>query len=147
MKNCSLIITSLIAGTIFFGSCDSPEGKVENAKNELETAEENLAKAQEEYLADIEYYKQDMVQRIENNNQEIEKLKLKISIEDENRELNDAYRKKIGILEERNSELRKKIDTYQAENKDKWENFKREFNRDINELGESLKNFDLERDK
>lgn len=37
--------------------------------------------------------------------------------------------------------MKKKMDEYRVEGKDKWELFKTEFGKDMDELGESISNF------
>jgi chaperonin cofactor prefoldin len=58
-----------------------------------------------------------------------------------------AYDKKVEELELKNKELKTKLDNYTDEGKDSWEKFKSEFNRDISELGEALKNFGVDNKK
>ncbi|MDD2422985.1 MAG: hypothetical protein PHT37_00320 [Candidatus Cloacimonetes bacterium] len=58
-----------------------------------------------------------------------------------------AYDKKVEELESKNKELKAKLDGYKDEGKDSWEKFKSEFNRDISELGEALKNFGVDNKK
>ena len=43
-------------------------------------------------------------------------------------------------METKNEELRVKIETYKADGNENWEKFKTEFNRDMSELGEAIKN-------
>ena len=58
-----------------------------------------------------------------------------------------AYDKKVEELEFKNKEMKTKLDNYTDEGKDSWEKFKSEFNRDISELGEALKNFGVHNNK
>ena len=47
--------------------------------------------------------------------------------------------KKIDELEQKNSELKKRLDDYKADGKEKWEKFKAEFSHDMDELGKAFK--------
>ena len=54
-----------------------------------------------------------------------------------NRKYDAAYLDNIAVIEKRNSDLLFKINNYK-ENKDNWENFKTDFNRDMDQLNKSL---------
>ena len=53
----------------------------------------------------------------------------------------------IDDLEQKNINMRKKIEEYQETGKDKWEAFKVEFNHDMDELGTALKNLTVKNTK
>ena len=48
------------------------------------------------------------------------------------------YAKNIENLEERNRDLKTRIGAYETNQSD-WESFKREFNHDMNEVGQALR--------
>jgi len=66
----------------------------------------------------------------------------------------DAYQKKIGVLEQKNADLKKKLNnqnnlsnqSYEA-GSEKLASFKREFNHDMDELGKALRDFTLNNKK
>jgi len=47
--------------------------------------------------------------------------------------------KKDSRIRAKNSSMKIKIDEYKEEGNEKWESFKREFNHDMDEIGNSLK--------
>jgi hypothetical protein len=51
------------------------------------------------------------------------------------------YEKKLVELEQKTSDMKKKLEKYKEEGKDKWDSFKLKFNHDLDELGKALKNF------
>jgi len=51
------------------------------------------------------------------------------------------YKIKVDELEQKNSDLKKQMDDYKAEGKEKWEKFKTEFGHDMDELGNAFKDF------
>jgi len=53
------------------------------------------------------------------------------------------YEKKLVKLEQKTSNLRKKLEKYKEEGIDKWDSFKLKFNHDMDELGKALKNFSI----
>ncbi len=55
-----------------------------------------------------------------------------------------AYDKSIADLEARNEAMKVKVGVYKEEGNEKWQSFKDEFNHDMNELGDALK--DLTKD-
>lgn len=57
------------------------------------------------------------------------------------------YNKKIDALELKNKELRAKLQNYPDTGKSTWEQFKNEFNHDMDELGAALKDFAVNNEK
>ena len=51
----------------------------------------------------------------------------------------DKYEKEVLTLEQKNAELRKSISEYKYEGKDNWEEFKRDFNNNMNVIGNAIK--------
>jgi len=51
------------------------------------------------------------------------------------------YEKKLVELEQKTSDMKKKLEEYKEEGKDKWDAFKLKFNHDLDELGKALKGF------
>jgi chromosome segregation ATPase len=127
---------TFITGAIFT-SCNTPAKKVENAQGNVIEANKDLDQANKEYLADIENYRKETANRIAANDQTIVELKAKI--EHQKKAVRAEYRKKIAELEQKNSEMKKKMESYKEEGKDKWEVFKAEFNHDMDELGKAFK--------
>ena len=58
--------------------------------------------------------------------------------------MDEQYAKKINELEQKNREIKEKVNTYKNEASDDWETFKKEYNRDMDDLGRSLKNFTVD---
>ena len=87
---------------------------------------------------DIQNYKKVNEDRIASNNQLIADFKSRIA--NEKKAVKDEYNKKIAELEQKNADTQKKLNEYKADSKEKWEMFKSEFNRDMDELGTALSN-------
>lgn len=134
-KILSLAIIIIIAGTMLSG-CQSSSEKVENAQNNYIKANDELNKANEEYLKDIEDYRKKMDKKVTENNKSITEFKARI--EHEKRVAKADYIKKIVALEQKNSDIKKKMDEYKAEGKEKWESFKLDFGHEMDELGKAL---------
>jgi len=135
------LILTLAASTFIIGailiSCNTPAEKVENAQNNVDEANQELNEANEAYLADIEAYRVITADKIEANNKSIADFNARI--EKDKKTAKDDYKKKIVELEQKNSDMKKKMDDYKAEGKDKWELFKAEFNSDMERLGSAFK--------
>ena len=138
MKKTILILTAFtfITGTILTG-CDTPAQKVENAQNDVTEANKNLDKANEEYLGDIDNYRKETDGKIAANDKSIAEFKSRI--ESKKQDAREEYKQKVAKLEQKNSDMKKKMDDYKAEGKDKWEAFKVEFSHGMDELGKSFK--------
>lgn len=149
----TFLFAALIAiGTIFIG-CQSNEKKVENSMEEVQEEQEDLNQAQQEVAteakkvevnAEWNAYKIEALEKINKNEIRIAELKAKKAKKGEL--LDPLYEKRIEKLEQKNAELKAKIATYESEQSD-WEAFKREFNHDMDELGNALKDFDKDNAK
>jgi len=61
--------------------------------------------------------------------------------------MDKAYQKSIDTIEQRNNNLKLKMDSYKNDANSDWKSFKREFNHDMNELGHSLKDLTVDNKK
>jgi hypothetical protein len=62
-------------------------------------------------------------------------------------EIQMTYAQKIAELEQRNIDLKKRLDDFSAEGEAQWETFKDEFTRDMDELGNAFKDFTIEEEE
>lgn len=142
MKKSILILASAtLVSSLALTSCNSSSEKVDNAEQAVTDANNALEKANQEYFADIDNYRTETAEKIAANNQSI--IDFNLRIEKEKKEVKDDYKKKIAELELKNSDMKKKMDDYKAEGKDKWETFKTEFSHDMDELGTALKDLNV----
>jgi hypothetical protein len=128
---------SLFTMSVIVISCSSPSEKVENAQDNLVKANQDLDKANEEYLSDIENCKKEAAEKTAANEKSIAEFKARV--ENEKKEVKKEYYDKIAKLEEKNNDIKSRMADYKAEGKEKWEIFKTEFSRDMNELGTAFK--------
>jgi len=120
-------------------SCNTSAEKVENAEKKVMEANQDLDNANIEYLADVEKYRKETEEKIAANNKSITEFKARIALEKKDAQV--AYSQKVTVLEQKNSDLKKKMDVFKAESKEQWENFKVEFSKDMDELGTAFGNF------
>lgn len=135
-----IIAVSVAIGSIVtISSCTSPAEKVDNAKSDVERANEMLKIAQEEYAADVKLFKTETEKKIAENEVEIANIKLVI-IDHKGKKRADCE-SKIAVLEEKNVYMKQKMNDYKADKNEDWQQFKTEFNQDMDQLGAALKNF------
>jgi len=133
-----------IQGIILTG-CKSPTQKAEDAKENVQGAREDLKDAKQEANTtavkaanDEEWkaFKIDADAKIKKNELRISELKVKLK--KPGKGLDDADKQRIDALEKRNDELKSRVNDYEK-NKTDWASFTRDFNRDADDLENSIK--------
>lgn len=122
-------------------SCSTPAEKVVNAEKNVEAANTALDKASDDFLADMEKYKKDADDKFAANEKSIADFNARI--EGQKKNARAEYKKKIIELNQKNSDIKKKMDDYKANGKENWEKFKTEFSHDIDELGKAFNEFTI----
>jgi TolA-binding protein len=118
-------------------SCNRPSDQgVKDANEKVDEARQDMNEAIDNAQAEWEKFKADAREKIRDNDEKIAKLKDKMQNEGEKAKEN--HRKKIAELEAKNNEMTRKIDDYKYVNDTGWQQFKREFNHDMDELGHSI---------
>lgn len=146
MKKTIFYTTALLLATgSIFTSCDSKKENVEDAKEEVTEAKEELREAQQELNSEYPAFKTDADVRIEANNKRIAELRETIN-KPGKKPLDDARAKRIDELQEQNARLRSRLYGYEKERSD-WEAFKREFNHDMDEMGNAFKDLGKDNSK
>ena len=138
-----------MAGALLTG-CQTAAQKEEAAAEDVEQAKQDLQTAQTEadteaqLVANTEEwqaFRNETEARIKVNEARIDELKLKMKKSGKN--MDALYADKINALEQKNKDLKTRMDNYE-QNKTEWQAFKREFNRDMDELGQALKDFSVD---
>ena len=150
MKNSILVIASTLFLTVtILSGCQSSATKVENAEDKVQDAKNDLADSQRNLYA----IRLDTISNYEQFKIEAEKIliaqeknitDLKARLASEKKVINADYDKKLAELENKNSELERKLADYKDDGQDKWNSFKAEFNHDIDELGKAFKDLTVE---
>ena len=146
MKTKYFILTAivLINGLLLTGINFAQETKVETAKEKVKQAKLELNDAQTQSDKEWHQFKANAELKIDNNEKSIAEFKVKIKTADEKFKI--KYDKKVDSLEQRNSELKKKISEYKYEGKDQWVIFKRGFNHDLKVVGKAIKDLFSKKD-
>lgn len=144
--------TMFIAGTIFTG-CQSSDQKVEDAQAKVQDAKQELnaakndASAEAQKAANAEAWKtfrSEAEVKIRANELYIAELKEKMK--KSGKKLDALYAKSIDELEQKNIDLKNRIEAYDKSQSD-WESFKREFSHDMEELGKAMKDLTVNNEK
>jgi chromosome segregation ATPase len=128
---------SAIAASSILTSCQSKEKKVEDAKEEVQEAKQELKEAQQELNTEYPTFKTDAETKIADNEKRIAELREKLN-KPGKAPLDEMRKKRIDELEEKNAVLRSRLYGYEKERSD-WETFKREFNHDMEGIGDAFK--------
>jgi len=145
MKKSILILAGVVFTTsAILISCNTPAEKVQDAKEDVSAAKVALDKAQQEYMEDLNNYRKETAERIAENERTAADFRVKIA--NEKREAKATYEDKLAELERKNTEMKNKINGYNSNNKDGWQDFKAEFNRDMDELGKAFKDLTVKND-
>jgi hypothetical protein len=139
MKSTYFLLAAIVffAGSFAAGCNVNREKKVEDAKENVKEADQNLINAQDQYEKDWQQFKNEAELKIATNEKSIDELKAEIKTASVKFRTN--YEKEVVVLEQKNIELKKKVREYKYEGKDKWEEFKKGFNRDVDIVGKALK--------
>lgn len=140
MKKTILTVGILMFATIgFLSSCKNNETKTEEAHENAANDQKELAESEQDYVSDYEAFKIKINERIAANEAKIITLKEKAS--SENKELKAKYNKSILKLEEKNAELKVRINSYSETTKEAWELFKNDINKTADDLENEFNNF------
>jgi len=119
-------------------ACEStPTEKLVSAQETAKQANTDLEKAKVDYLNEIDNYRKEANAKIAENDKSIAEFKARVA--NEKQDAKAEYKMKIAELDLKNSDMKKQINDYKADTKDKWETFKTNFNKSMNDLGDSFK--------
>jgi len=122
------------------------QDNVELAKEEVQEAKEDLAEAKRQANAEEwQNFKDEMNAAIEKNDAKIAELKQEIK--KTGKTADAEFDKKVDALKEKNENLKLKIETYKNDVDSDWQSFKREFNHDMDELGNAFKDLTVNNKK
>lgn len=146
MKKLTFITMSLYVTAAALTGCDSNKTDMHDdhteEKKEIVLTEEHHENTTADYNKEYDEFKRETDERTTENDRKIEEYNKKI--EGEKKEAKAAYKEKVAALDQKNKEMKERAHNYKGEGGDKWESFKREFNHDMDELGNALR--DLGRD-
>ena len=137
----AVVAIGLITGTVLTGCRNTPEKNIEDAKENLREAKDDVKEAVNDaltaYRDEWHTFKFDAEAKIRDNEYTMNGYKDKMVKAGATQKA--IFTKKIGELEQRNADLKRRVEEYRDEGKDKWEEFKQAFTDDLDALGKSLK--------
>ena len=149
----SLAVSIAFAAALAVTGCNSPSNRAEKARENVEESKEELREAkadaelQKQKAATAEEWKTfrtDSEVKIKENETRIAEIKAKMM--KPGHALDSLYHRRINALEEKNNNLRTKVNAYEKNQSD-WESFKREFNHDMDEMGKAFKDLTIDNKK
>lgn len=131
----SIGILAVVALT-FFASCKSAQQKEDAARQNVVEAKQDLRDSQASSAEDWKTFRTESTAKIADNDKRISELKIKMN--QPGNTFDGMYRTRIEKLEAKNKELKSKLNNYDG-NETEWKTFKSDFNRDMNEIGNNIK--------
>jgi len=123
-----LAVSLLITGSVFTGC----ENNRENDQEEVRKANQEMIDAQAQFEKEWQQFKTDTELKIDANQKKIDDFKA--AMKTTSAKFKAKYENQVLTLEQKNIELRKSMNKYRYEGKDNWEEFKRDFNREIDSI-------------
>jgi len=150
-KSIIILVAVAFVSLSFLTGCETKEEKVANAQQNVADAKQDLAdkkydakvERQEEAI-EWQKYKAESKAKIASNNEKIAELKIRMTKSGQME--NVVLKERIISLEMKNTELRKRMETYDASTSD-WASFKREFSKDMENLGQAIEDLTVDSDK
>lgn len=119
--------------------------KSEKARKNVAEANKELREARLDSAADYNQFKKEAELAIVENQKKIAELRADKAME--NKETKEKYAKKVSELEQKNNELKHRINSAETTKTDRWSSFKREFSHDMTELGQSIRDLGVNNKK
>jgi hypothetical protein len=124
-----LAATGLLAG-IFISGCASTSDR------DVSTTKQEAREARAEQRAEWKAFKKDSEEKIDANQTKIDEFKVKM--DNAGPERKAKYGDRVAKLEQKNSDLRKRLEEYQDREPSRWEEFKTNFKHDMDGIGETM---------
>ena len=121
----------------------SERGNVQESNRDRSDAKQDYKEVQRKSDFEFQKFKKECQSKIRNNEKRISELKVKIS-RFSTRERAE-YQRNLRVLEQKNAGLKRKLANYKERQQDKWMSFKRDIDRDIDEVGNQLRDFSVDK--
>jgi len=148
----TLAVVTFVLGTLMMSCKPSTkeekesQERVQIAREGVQEAEDTLVMAkraatEEEWKA----FKKEKDSIINDNNYRIAELKREMKLQ--SKSIDAKYQKTIADMEQKNKDLKVKTDTFKNDANSDWQAFKREFNHDMDEIGQAFKDLSVDNKK
>src|ERR1035437_9336174 len=137
-----LTIIVLITGSKLAGYNTVGLKAIEEGRAAVSQTNQDVQKPDGDSKSDWQQFKIDAKVKIDANEQKIAKFNadIKADIKTDSKKVKKSYKKEVARLEKQNNELKNKLTEYKYEGKDKWMEFKKGFNHDMDAVGNSINN-------
>jgi len=126
-------------GQVRYQKSFSERESVHESNRDRDDAKQDYKEVQRKSDFEFRKFKKECQVKIRQNEKRISVLKTKIS-KFHSRERAE-YKRDLRVLEQKNTRLKRQLANYKNKQQDKWRSFKRDFNHDVDEVGESLRDF------
>ena len=136
LKSIVMVTVTSLAVMSCNNSPKAKEQELENAMEEVVVAKDELDESTTDSIYDFKKFKESIELKLIENEKVIADLKARNNSSD--KATKASFEKELRKLEIRNEQLVAKIDNYKQGPAQKWELFKVDFNRDLDDLGKSI---------
>lgn len=153
MKKIIYSIGITFFATVLFTGCQPTNQKADETQADVESVKQDLEDIKNETkqnaadlanAAEWKEYKSNSQVTIDNYETQI--AQLNEEIKRSGRTIDAVYEERINALEQRNKDLKAKMEAYETNQSD-WMTFKTEYDNNIDELGKALKDFTIIKNK
>jgi intein/homing endonuclease len=138
----TIAITTII-GVAMLNSCQSQEKKIENAQDKVQAAQDKVESATKDLnqaIKDsIQQFRKESEETINENEIKIAEFRAKLS--KENKEARARDEKKLEEMQQQNRDLKRNLEEFKEDSRDKWVAFRIKFKHDMENLGQAFKAF------
>jgi hypothetical protein len=117
-------------------SCTSQEDKVTEAAAEVSQSEIALEKAEADYEYEVEKFKEEKTLRLIQNEKSIREFNTRIA--KDKSEAKAEYEKTIKELNDKNSDMKLRMENMKFDTQSNWESFKTAFAKEMEELEKAI---------
>jgi len=132
----TITVIGCMAGALVSGCDKTSERKVGDARESIGQAKEELKDARTAYLAEWETFKHESALAVAENEKRIDAFKAKM--DKAGTKVNAKLSKEVALLEQKNRDLKAKLEEYKDEGQGKWEEFKTNFKHDMDGVGKTM---------
>lgn len=137
----TISIAALMGGSMLT-SCKSSGEKVENAQEKVIEANQELSQAVKD---SIQQFRTESQNKIDAQDKSLSEFRSRIA--KEKKENRDKYEKNLAELDQKNTDMKKKLADFKEDRIENWGDFKKEFNHDMDEFGKSFKDLTIKNTK
>ena len=144
-----MAVVAFIAGTISTSYGQNRDQKPSSERENVKEVNRNRVDSKQNYQDDqkksvyeFQNFRKESQNKIRNNEKRISALKTKVTNLHSREKA--GYQKNLQALERKNDKLKRKLSGYNEKQQDKMMSFKRDFNRDLDEVSDALKDFSID---